>query len=97
MLSSTPDEFEEMSDAVSLMQKTQPNYSSDDLKRIRVPIAVVQSEFDEFIKAEHAEYLSKNIPNATYVTLTGVSHFAPLQRPKMFADVVLKFIRSTGG
>ena len=30
-LSATPDQFEAFSDAVSLMQRTQPNYSADDL------------------------------------------------------------------
>src|SRR5678815_1533922 len=30
-LSSTPDKFDEFSDAVGLMQRTQPNYSADDL------------------------------------------------------------------
>jgi len=54
-LSATPDQFDEFSNAVSLMQKTQPNFSAQDLAAISVPVAIVQSEYDEFIKRENAE------------------------------------------
>jgi pimeloyl-ACP methyl ester carboxylesterase len=91
-LSTTPDQFKDFVDAVSLMQKTEPNYSASDLAAIRVPVAIVQSERDEFIKREHAEYLARTIPNAELVVLDGVSHFAPLQRPELFNAAVLGFV-----
>ena len=74
------------------MQRTQPNYSADDLAGIRVRVIIVQSEFDEFIKREHAEYLAQSIPDAEFVYLTGVSHFAPLQRPEQFNSAILTFL-----
>ena len=37
-LSATPDQFDEFSEAVGLMQRTQPNYSADDLAQISVPV-----------------------------------------------------------
>lgn len=91
-LSETPDQFEEFSGAVSLMQRTQPNYSAHDLAQIRVPVVIVQSEHDEFIKLEHAEYLAQTIPTAELVMLKGVSHFAPLQRPGLFNSTMLTFL-----
>ena len=91
-LSATPDQFEPFSEAVGLMQRTQPNYSAQDLARISVPVVIVQSEHDEFIKREHAEYLARTIPNAKFRELLGVSHFAPLQRPEQFNRVVLDFL-----
>lgn len=91
-LSATPDHFDEFSDAVGLMQKTQPNYSAHDLAQISVPVAIVQSEHDEFIKREHAEYLARSIPNAEFIELPGVSHFAPLQRPAQFNSAMLAFL-----
>jgi pimeloyl-ACP methyl ester carboxylesterase len=57
-----------------------------------VPVVIVQSEHDEFIKREHAEYLARSIPNAEFVDLPGVSHFAPLQRPDQFNSVMLAFL-----
>jgi pimeloyl-ACP methyl ester carboxylesterase len=91
-LSATPEQFDEFSDAVGLMQKTQPNYSANDLAQISVPVAIVQSEQDEFIKREHAEYLARSIPNAEFIELPGVSHFAPLQRPGRFNSAMLAFL-----
>ena len=76
------------------MQRTQPNYSADDLGQIHIPVAIVHSEHDEFIKREHAEYLAHSIPNAEFIYLPGVSHFAPLQRPDQFNAVMLGFLRN---
>ena len=91
-LSATLDQFDEFSNAVGLMQRTQPNYSAHDLAQISVPVAIVQSEHDEFIKREHAEYLARSIPNAEFIYLPGVSHFAPLQRPEQFNRIMLVFL-----
>ena len=91
-LSATPDQFDEFSDAVGEMQRTQPNYSAHDLAQIRVPVAIVHSEHDEFIRREHVEYLARSIPNAELVNLHGVSHFAPLQRPEQFNIAMLAFL-----
>ena len=91
-LSRTPDDFEAFVAAVGLMQRTQPNYTPRDLAEVRVPVMVVQSEGDEFIKREHAEYLAQSIPGADLVLLPGVTHFAPLQRPAQFNAAVLAFL-----
>jgi pimeloyl-ACP methyl ester carboxylesterase len=91
-LSATPEHFKDFVEDVGLMQRTQPNYSTHDLAKISVPVAIVQSEHDEFIKREHAEYLAHTIPNAEFIVLNGVSHFAPLQRPDQFNTAILKFV-----
>jgi pimeloyl-ACP methyl ester carboxylesterase len=75
------------------MQRTEPNYSADELARIGVPVTIVQSEHDEFIKSEHLDYLAQTIPNAESIVLNGVSHFAPLQRPEPFHAAILAFVR----
>jgi pimeloyl-ACP methyl ester carboxylesterase len=91
-LSVKPDQFEAFVQAVNEMMKTEPNYSARDLAEIPVPVAIVQSEHDEFIKAEHAEYLARNIHGAELIVLSDVSHFAPLQRPQLFNGVLLAFL-----
>jgi pimeloyl-ACP methyl ester carboxylesterase len=91
-LSATPDQFEEWTGAVGLMQKTQPNYSTRQLATIAVPVTIVLGEHDEFIKLEHAEYLARNIPATELLILPDVSHFAPLQRPDHFNRVMLSFL-----
>lgn len=91
-LSPTPDQFDAFSEAVGLMQRTEPNYSAQALAQISVPVAIVHSEQDEFIKREHAVYLAQSIPHAEFVELLEVSHFAPLQRPDHFNRTMLAFL-----
>lgn len=95
-LSATPDAFEEFCEAVGTMQRTQPNLTAEQLRSVAVPVTVVQAEHDEFIRPEHAEYLSATIPEAQLVRLPGVSHFAPLQHPELFNEAVLGFLKRLG-
>src|SRR2546425_2051845 len=91
-LSATPDQFKAFAEAVGLMQRTLPTASARALAEIRVPVAIVHSEHDEFIKREHAEYLARRIPGAELIVLPGVSHFAPLQRPTQFNAGMVAFL-----
>jgi pimeloyl-ACP methyl ester carboxylesterase len=93
-LSATPEKFDEFVEAVGLMQRTQPDYSERDLAEIAVPVTIVHSEGDEFIRREHAEYLARSVPGAKLVLLPGVTHFAPVQRPDLFNEAMLEFLRS---
>lgn len=95
-LSATPDDFREFVQAVSAMQRTQPDYSAEDLAAIRVPVTIALGEQDEFIRREHAEWLARTLPTAQFLLLEGVSHFAPLQRPLQFNHVLLSFLGRTG-
>jgi pimeloyl-ACP methyl ester carboxylesterase len=91
-LSTTPDDFKAFSEAVSTMQGSQPDYDADDLAAIDVPVLVAQSANDEFIRTEHAEYLARTLPQGRLRLIEGVTHFAPLQRPHRFNELVLDFL-----
>jgi pimeloyl-ACP methyl ester carboxylesterase len=93
LLSPTPDQFDSFSQAVGLMMQSQPNYSSQDLSKIHLPVAIVQSPDDEFIKLEHAQYLAQSIPNSQLILLSNVTHFAPLQHPDQFNTTLLTFLQ----
>jgi pimeloyl-ACP methyl ester carboxylesterase len=94
-LSATPERFDALMQDLTKMQTTQPNFSKQDLANIHVPVMIVQSEHDEFIKGEHARYLAQSIPGASFALLKDVSHFAPLQRPSQFNEVILTFLLKT--
>jgi pimeloyl-ACP methyl ester carboxylesterase len=94
-LSAMPGRFDKLQTDLTMMQRTQPNFSAEDLGKIQVPVTVAQSEFDEFIRTEHAEYLAQAIPKARYVFLKGLSHFAPLQRPQQFNAAIMDFLNSS--
>lgn len=91
-LSPEPEQFDAMSTALQIMQREQPNYSADDLLSIAVPVTIAQAEGDEFIRPDHARYIAKTIPGATFVDLPGVTHFASVQKPDLFNKAVLNFL-----
>lgn len=92
-LSPTPEKFDEFVEAVGLMQRTQPDYSVDQLREIRVPMTFLHAEGDEFIRREHADYLARIVSGAKLVVMPGVTHFAPVQRPDVFNAAMLEFLR----
>ena len=93
-LSTTPEDFEAFVADVGKMMQSEPNYTAAELAAIKVPVTVAIGESDEFIRREHMDYLAKTIPDAAFVLISGVSHFAPLQRPALFNREVLAFLGS---
>lgn len=92
-MSATPKKFTEFVEALNQMQRTEPNYSAQDLQDIDIPVTIALGENDEFIKRDHAEYLARNIPESGFILIPGVSHFAPIQRPDVFNNVILSFLK----
>lgn len=88
--------FEEIARAVDQMTSTQPTYGDAALAAIRVPVAIVASECDEFVADSHTEHLARTIPGAERVDLPQTSHFALLQRPEEFNRAMLAFLRRLG-
>lgn len=80
--------------ALSKMWKREPRYRADDLRAIAVPVTVVHADHDELIRADHARAIAGLIPHAALVTLTDVGHFAMLEDPAQFDQVMLAFLAS---
>ena len=57
-----------------------------------MPVTIVHSEHDEFIRVEHAVYLSRSIPGARLVMLPGVSHFAAACSRRRCSTALLDFL-----
>ena len=88
-LSPTPDQYDSFLKQISQMWATQPHITSQQSNGIAVPIALADGRYDEGIKQSHDRYMAASIPNAHLVILPGVSHFAMLQNPPLFARAVL--------
>ena len=95
-MSSTPDGFERMRDDLNVMQADQPGYGVKELGEIASPVWVVLGEHEQFIRREHAEYMARTLPDARFLLLPDVSHFAPLQRPAAFNQAILDFLDAIG-
>jgi pimeloyl-ACP methyl ester carboxylesterase len=89
LLSPTPKQYDSFLKEISQMWATEPHITADQLKTIHVPITIADGRYDEAIKQSHDRYMADTIPNAHLVILPGVSHFAMLQNPPLFARAVL--------
>ena len=91
-LSSTPRDWAAFDAAVGKMWATEPAFTTEQLRSIRVKTTIADGEHDEGIRPEHLRHLSETIPGARLVFLPEVSHFAMLQDPAAFDDAVLEFL-----
>lgn len=88
-LSATPDQYDAFVEQIGQMWATQPHFTDDQLRGIRVRTTIADGQYDEAIKQSHSELIAHKIPHARHVVLPNVSHFALLQDPKLFNDAVL--------
>jgi pimeloyl-ACP methyl ester carboxylesterase len=91
-LSKTPDQYDSFVQQIGQMWATQPDFTAEQLRGIKVRTAIADGAYDEGIKREHTEYIAHTIPGAELHILPKVSHFGMLQNPKEFNGVILKFL-----
>jgi pimeloyl-ACP methyl ester carboxylesterase len=91
-MSPTPDQYAAFVAEINKMWETQPNWTKEQLSKIRVPTAIVLGDHDEAIKRDHTEYMASVIPGAKLIILKNASHFAMLQDPDGYTKAVLDFV-----
>ncbi|SFJ15549.1 Pimeloyl-ACP methyl ester carboxylesterase [Phyllobacterium sp. CL33Tsu] len=91
-ISPTPDQYDAFVEQISGMWASQPNWTDDDLKKIKTPIAIVLGDHDEAITREHTDYMAKTIPGAKLIILDNASHFAMVQDPEGYNKAARDFI-----
>ena len=91
-LSKTPKQFDAFVAQISEMWAKQPNFTPEQLKSIRVPVAVSDGEYDEAIDYEHTKQMASLIPGSTLIIMPKLSHFAMWQDPETFNDTVLEYL-----
>lgn len=91
-LSATPKDYKRFVEEISAMWATQPNWSREDLARIKVPTWIVDGDHDEAIERSNIELMADAIPDAGLLLQPEVSHFSMLQDPAQFTADVLRFL-----
>jgi len=91
-LSPTPAQFSAFHDQLNRMWNAEPHFSDAQLRGISVPTWIVDGDRDEIIKRENTDHMASLIPGAGELILPRVSHFAFLQDPKQFNEVLLHFL-----
>jgi pimeloyl-ACP methyl ester carboxylesterase len=91
-LSPTPTEFKTFLANIQNMWATEPHFTNDQLRHVRVPTWIVDADHDEAIKRKDTDHMAALIPGAGELILPEVSHFAFIQDPVMFNQALLHFL-----
>ncbi len=91
-LSATPAQYKKFVEEISKMWATQPKWTAQQLRAIKVPTWIVDADHDEAIKRENTELMAGAIPDAGLLLQPEVSHFSMLQAPDQFTDDILRFL-----
>ena len=96
-LSPTPDGYKSFLAQIEKMWDSQPNWTVEQLRTIKVPTWIVDGDHDEAIKRENTEFMAASIPGAGLLLQPQVSHFSFLQDPAQFNADVLHFLEHVKG
>ena len=91
-LSPTPSQFKKFRANIESMWATEPHFTDDQLRSIKVPTWIVDADHDEAIKRSDTDHMASLIPGCGELILPGVSHFAFIQDPRLFNESLLEFL-----
>jgi pimeloyl-ACP methyl ester carboxylesterase len=91
-LSPSPEKWPQLMGGLRGMWRTQPNFTKEQLRSLKVATAISDGDHDEIIKLDHTRMIATEIPGAQLVIQSGVSHFAMLQNPDQFNKAVVDFL-----
>jgi pimeloyl-ACP methyl ester carboxylesterase len=91
-LSPHPERWPQLLDGLSVMWRTEPNFTKRSLAAVKVPTTIADGEHDEIIRRDHTESMARAIAGARLVLLPNVSHFAMLQDSGQFNDALTAFL-----
>jgi pimeloyl-ACP methyl ester carboxylesterase len=74
------------------MMDDQPNYSLEDLQKIKSPVLVVAGDKD-IIREEHSLLIYQNIPKSHLWFIPGGTHSAPAKQSTLFNETVNRFLK----
>lgn len=76
---------------------SEPNYTPEDLAKVRRPTLVIQGENDRVnAPYEHAQFIARYIPQAELWIPEGIGHSVHLEIPDIWVEKVLDFLQRRG-
>ncbi|KAK2730036.1 valacyclovir hydrolase [Colletotrichum kahawae] len=87
--------FTDFATKVATLEGTLPQFTDAQLGSIDgTKVMIADADHEEAVNLDVPGILNKAIPGSKAVTLTGVSHFAPLQDPDQFTKAVEDFFKA---
>lgn len=89
-----PSQFGVMLDKVVSMWLSQPDWTTEDLARIKTPVFIIDDTQGTSIRPEHVQIMAEAIPGARLTLIDDTDHAATKEKPEMFSDLVLSFLEA---
>ena len=93
-LSPHPERWEVFLENISHMWATEPNYTEEQLGSITTPILILDGAAEEAIDLNQTKLMALLIPDAELVIIPDTGHFAMMEKPDEFNQIVLDFLGS---
>ncbi|MBW2369986.1 MAG: alpha/beta hydrolase [Deltaproteobacteria bacterium] len=71
----------------------EPNFSLEAISTIQSEMLVIIGEKEEFFPLRHSEILTQSVPNGELLVIPGATHWAFMEKPKIFNEAVINFVR----
>lgn len=93
-ISPDPARWDEFLNNIANMWATQPNYTDDQLTTITTPFLILDGANEEAIDLNQTKLMALLIPNAELMLMPGAGHFAMMEQPQEFNQIVLDYLAS---
>jgi pimeloyl-ACP methyl ester carboxylesterase len=91
-MSPAPERWDEFLANISNMWATEPNFSWDQLRSISVPVLILDGQGEEAIDLNQTKLMYLLIPGASLYLIPGTGHFAFIEKPDLFNQIVLDYL-----
>ncbi|HUV24553.1 MAG TPA: alpha/beta hydrolase [Methanomassiliicoccales archaeon] len=86
------DHFPEFFEKIKAQAATHPDYTKEDLRRLRVPTLIIAADRD-IIKLDHFVDYFNNVPEGELSIVPGTTHMLPVEKPELLNMQVHEFIQ----
>ena len=91
-LSPDPTRWDAFLENIGNMWATEPNYTPAQLSAITTPMLILDGKEEEAIDTDHTKLMADLIPGADLHLIAGTGHFAMLEKPAEFNEIVLDYL-----
>jgi len=67
-----------------MVQRSDSNFSLESISTLKTETIVAIGEKEEFFLLRHGEILAQSVPNGELLVIPGATHWAFMEKPKMF-------------
>ncbi len=94
--SPAPERWDEFLGNIGTMWATLPNWTMDEIASIETPFLILDGENEEAIDLNQTKLMAVLMPNAELLLMPGTGHFAMIEQPEAFNQIVLDYLASGG-